>query len=98
MNREHLICLTAVTALVAFAGVARADDYSLPNTDRFDRPAEVQLPVTCAQATAFAWFKHQMELSDGSQDTTFAAPSECDRTYVAKTDANDREVIEYDNK
>jgi hypothetical protein len=97
-NREHLVCLAAFTALVAFSGVARADDYSIPNTDRFDRPAQVALPATSAQATALAWFKHQMSLSDGGQDDSVGSPVECDRTNVATSGSGDREVIEYDNK
>jgi len=81
-NREHLLALTALTALVTFSGVARADDYSLPNTDRFERP-EVQTTQTCAQALAFAWFRHQMELSDGGHENTVAYPAECERTNLA---------------
>lgn len=92
-NREHLMCLTAFTALVAFSGVARADDYSIPNTDRFERPAELSQP-TCAQARAFAWFRQQMELSEGGNDNTVPEPVECQRTYVAGTQAGDREVTE----
>ena len=90
-NREHLICLTAFTALVAFSGVSRADDYALPNTDRFERPAELS-QQTGAQAKAFAWFRHQMGLSDGGQENTMPAPVECERTYVAES--GDREVTE----
>jgi hypothetical protein len=82
MNRGHLMALTALTALVTFSQAARADDYSLPNTDRFERP-EVQSQATCAQAQAFAWFRHQMELSDGGHDNTVPYPTECERTYVA---------------
>jgi hypothetical protein len=82
-NREHLICLAALTALVTFSGVARADDYSIPNTDRFERPEAQSQPVTCAQAQAFAWFKHQMALSDGDVDLDDAAPIECERTRLA---------------
>jgi hypothetical protein len=93
-NREHLICLSAFTALVAFSGISRADDYALPNTDRFERPAELSQPATCAQAQAFAWFRHQMELSDGGTENTIPAPVECERTYVAVTVGGDREVIE----
>lgn len=81
-NREHLICLAALTALVSFSNVARADDYSIPNTDRFERP-EVQSQQTCAQALAFAWFRHQMELSDGGHENTVPYPAECDRINVA---------------
>ena len=94
-NREHLICLAAATALVAFSGSVRADDYSLPNTDQFARPAEAQ-PMTCAQASAFAWFRHQMEISDGGHENTVPAPIECERTYVATSgvEQGDREVYE----
>jgi hypothetical protein len=85
-NREHLICLAAVTALVAFSGVARADDES--------RSEELAKPMTCAQATAFAWFKHQMEIPD--IDNPIAAPVECERTNVANREepSGDREAYE----
>jgi hypothetical protein len=85
MNREHLIALATLTALVTFSGIARADDYSLPNTDRFERP-EVQSQQTCAEAVAFAWFRHQMELSDGGNDNNVASPAECERINVAKAE------------
>jgi hypothetical protein len=93
-NREHLLALAAATALVAFSSVARADDYSLPNTDRFARSEELAQPMTCAQATAFAWFKHQMELSDGGSENTVGAPVECERTNVAAAPQGDRDVYE----
>jgi hypothetical protein len=92
MNREHLLSLAALTALVAFSGVARADDYSLPNTDQFARLETGSQPMTCAQANAFAWFRHQMELSDGGSESAVSAPVECERTYVAAQ--GDREVYE----
>ena len=81
-NREHLTCLAALTALVSF-NVARADDYSIPNTDRFERPEAQAQPQTCTQALAFAWFRHQMELSDGGHENTIGYPVECERTNVA---------------
>lgn len=86
-NRGHLIALVALTALVTFSGIARADDYSYPNTDRFERP-EVSGPQTCAQAQSFAWFRHQMELSDGGNDNTVDSPIECERTNVARAEAD----------
>ncbi len=92
-NREHLMCLAAFSALVALSGIARADDYSIPDTSRFERSEELAQPLTCAQAQAFAWFKHQMELSDGGNDNIVPAPVECERTYVANADPKgDREV------
>lgn len=83
MNRAHLMSFAAFTVLVAFSGASRADDYSLPDTDRFGRSQELAQPMTCAQATAFAWFRHQMELSDGGNENTVTVPAECERTYVA---------------
>src|SRR5438067_454975 len=92
-NREHLMSLAAFTALVALSGVARADDYSIPDTSRFGLSEEPAQPLTCAQAQAFAWFKHQMELSDGGNDDIVPVPAECERTYVANADPKgDREV------
>jgi hypothetical protein len=96
-NREHLLSLAVLTALVAFSTAARADDYSLPNTDQFARLETGSQPMTCAQATAFAWFTHQMELSDGGSENTVSAPAECERTYVAakgEVSQGDREVYE----
>lgn len=94
-NREHLMCLAAFSALVALSGPARADDYSLPDTSRFARSEELAQPLTCAQAQAFAWFRHQMELSDGGSENIVAAPVECDRVNVAKAaPEGDREVAE----
>jgi hypothetical protein len=99
-NREHLMCLAAFSALVALSGAARADDYSIPDTSRFARSEELARPMTCAQAQAFAWFKRQMELSDGGQDDREAAlPAECERTNVAKAEPKgDREVNDDDGK
>ena len=93
-NREHMLCLAAATALVAFSGVARADDYSIPNTEQFARTEEAQ-PMTCAQATAFAWFLRQLELPDGGNGGAIPTPAECERTHVATGAAQgDREVYE----
>ena len=84
-NREHLMCLAAMTALVAFSGIARAEEA---------RSEELAQPMTCAQATAFAWFKHQLELPD--IDNPVETPAECQRTHVATGEAaqGDREVVE----
>ena len=88
MNREHLMCLAACTVLAAFSGVSRADDTQ--------RSEELAQPMTCAQATAFAWFKQQLALPDGAGEDTLSAPVECERIQVANggTPAGDREVIE----
>ena len=93
-NREHLICLAALTALVTFSGITRADDASIFDTSSVARSEAGEQPMTCAQATAFAWFKRQMELPDF--DNPVETPVECTRTYVANGQAaqGDREVFE----
>ena len=96
-HRENLMCLAAFSALVALSGLARADDYSNPDTSRFALSEEHVQPMTCAQAQAFAWFKHQMQLSDGGDDDLAGPPAECERTQVAKAEPRgDREVNEDD--
>ena len=86
MNREHLISLAAMTALVAFANTARADGFET-GLNRIEGGEVQSAPATCAQATAFAWFKHQMELTDGVQDYGVETPIECERTnYAAKSE------------
>ncbi len=86
MNREHLLSLAALTALVTFSQVARADEYSM-NAGRFERP-EAQ---TCAQALASAWFMHQVQLPD--VDNPIETPVECERNNVA-TAATDADAYE----
>ena len=67
------------------------------DTSRFALSEELAQPMTCAQAQAFAWFKHQMELSDGGDDDLASAPAECERSYVAKAEpGGDREVNDED--
>ena len=87
-NRDHLLCLAALTALVAFSGISRADDFPFSN-ESIALSDQVSEPMTCAQATAFAWFKHQLTLSDGGDERPLETPVECQRTYVADRDAND---------
>ena len=88
MNREQMLCLAAFAALTTFANAARADGY-LPADEPFQPAA-----MTCAQATANAWFIRQMELSDGDVDPAYPTPAECQRTLVANLPQGDREVIE----
>ena len=92
-NREHLLSLAVATALVAFSGVAKADDYAQQNAE--SAGTEDSAPVTCAQARADAWFMHELALSDGSTDTA-AQPAECSRDLVAAKvdDATDPTVYQ----
>ena len=95
-NREHLLSLAVATALVAFSGAAKADDYAQPNTDQFARSEERAEPMTCAQARAYAWFVHELERTDGGGDSAAQQPAECSRDFIAKTgdDASDPAVYE----
>lgn len=87
-NRKQLLCFAAFTALAALAGVARADDYSYPVVNFNDARSEERTePMTCAQATQLAWFKHQMEQSDGGYGADVEVPAECQREALAKRDA-----------
>ena len=86
---KQLFCMTAVAALAVASQVVRADDYSQPDTSQFARYEADAQPMTCSQATAFAWFKHQMTLSDGGDERPLETPAECQRTYVADRDVSD---------
>jgi hypothetical protein len=85
---KQLFCMTAVAALAVASQVVRADDYAANNEPVALSEFEAQ-PMTCSQATAFAWFKRQMELTDGDTDVTVPAPVECERTYLAKSPDSD---------
>jgi hypothetical protein len=86
---KQLFCMTAVAALAAASQVVRADDYAQPDTEQFAR-YESEQPMTCAQASAFAWFMHELARTDGGSDDLAVAPAECERTYLAKSsDGND---------
>ena len=95
-NREHLLSLAVATALVAFSGVAKADDYAQPNTDQFARSEERNEPVTCAQAKASAWFLHELERTDGGDDYLGQEPSECSRDLIATTGAGAADPAVYE--
>ena len=83
-NRKQLMCFATFTALVAISGLARADDYSYTTDEvRFEERATE--PMTCAQATQFAWFKHEIELSDGVNDASVPVPAECQRDLIAQS-------------
>lgn len=86
---KQLFCMTALAALAVSSQGVRADEYVMPDAQQFARYEADAQPMTCSQATAFAWFKHQLELTDGSNDSTVATPAECERTYLAKSSDSD---------
>lgn len=89
-NRKQLMCFATFTALVALSGLVRADDYSYTNDEvRFEERATE--PMTCAQATQFAWFKRELELSDGGNDKSASVPAECQRDVIAQGDTSESE-------
>lgn len=82
-NREQLLCLTVFSAFVLASQVARADEYAMNDV----ASAEVAEPMTCSQAIAFAWFKHELERTDGANDSgnVVDRPAECSPTYLAQS-------------
>jgi len=91
---KHLFCMTALAALAVSSPGVRADEYVMPDSQQLARYEADAQPMTCAQATAFAWFKHQMELTDGYQDNGVPYPVECERTNIAATAEVDIDVYE----
>ena len=89
MNREHLLSLTALAVVAALTQPARAEDYASNNAEPLALSQAEAQPMTCAQATAFAWFKRQMELTDGDTDVTVPVPAECQPTYLANSSNRD---------
>jgi hypothetical protein len=59
---KQLFCMTALAALAVSSQAVRADEYVMPDAQQFARYEADAQPMTCAQATAFAWFKQQLEL------------------------------------
>jgi len=87
---KQLFCMTAVAALAAASQATRADDYSQPDTSQFARYEVAAQPMTCEQAVAFAWFKHQLELPD-AVDNAVDTPDECKRTNLATSSERDED-------
>jgi hypothetical protein len=84
-NRKQMLCFATFTAIAALSSASRADDYAYPVVSLNEARAEDRSPEpsSCSQASQSAWFKHQMEQSDGSYDTTTEAPAECQRDLIA---------------
>jgi hypothetical protein len=86
---KQLFCMTALAALAVSSQGVRADEYVMPDAQQFARYEADAQPMTCAQATAFAWFKQQLELTDGNTNAAVDTPLECGRTYLAKSPDSD---------
>ena len=81
---KQLFCMTALAALAVSSQGVRADEYAFNNVEPAAYSEAEAQPMTCEQATAYAWFKRQMELTDGDTDSTAPVSVECGRTYVAQ--------------
>ena len=86
-----------VLHVLAFAGLALqplashavnlGGDYAFPAGDVRREPAPKAASTTCAEATRAAWFRRQIEITDGDVSPTIATPPECERKVFAKSDA-----------
>ena len=90
LHRTRLASLTTLTGLSIFsAGMSLADtdaaDFAGADAGNY-RPAERVEPLSCSDALQLAWFKRQLEMTDGgpAPDESLApAPTECERDIVA---------------
>jgi hypothetical protein len=85
MNKKQMLFSAAFVALAALSGVSRADDVSTSEGSE----GSANVPMTCTQASQYAWFMHELEQSDGSYSNTVDQPVECQRELIAK----DAEVL-----
>jgi len=75
-NRATLFSLAAIAALTSLNGIARADDgggeYNFPAALVADSGIryEGESVATCGDLKRDAWFKRQLELTDGDGDPT----------------------------
>lgn len=90
LHKRRLASLTTLTGLSIFsAGMALADtdgiDVANPDSGSY-RPDERTDRMTCSDALQLAWFKRQVEMTEGSpppDESLEPAPSECERDIVA---------------
>jgi hypothetical protein len=91
LHKRRLASLTTLTGLSIFsAGMALADtdvdvDVVSPDAGSY-RPEQHVDRMSCSDALQLAWFKRQVEMTDGGEpaDESLApAPSECERDIVA---------------
>jgi hypothetical protein len=92
LHKRRLASLTTLTGLSIFsAGMALADtdvDVASPDAGSYVPEQHVDR-MTCSDALQLAWFKRQVEMTDGggeAPDESLApAPSECERDIVASS-------------
>ncbi|HET9576228.1 MAG TPA: hypothetical protein VFP44_00280 [Usitatibacter sp.] len=89
----------SIVPLVAFAGltllpvVSFADgggEYDIPSGLKYEPAVEAHAP-TCAEATRAAWFKRQLEISDGDVSPNVSMPAECNRNVLAQAGSDESE-------
>ena len=84
-HRQQFLSLVAFAALSLVATGARADDNTtVADNGSYERTA----PLSCAEATAAAWFYRQLELTDGDTSPEVPTPAECrNEKYAQGNDA-----------
>jgi len=89
LHKRRLASLTTLTGLSIFsAGMSLADsdvDLASPDAGSY-RPEERVDRMSCSDALQLAWFKRQVEMTDGGgepDESPAAVPSECERDIVA---------------
>ena len=89
LHKRRLASLTTLTGLSIFsAGMALADtdvDVASPDAGSY-RPEQHVDRMSCSDALQLAWFKRQVEMTDGggvADESLAPAPSECERDIVA---------------
>lgn len=95
-RKTHVLSLAVFAALAIVPMAARADDGDGGGGGEYDFPAaNVQVSrfenratenVTCAEATKAAWFKRELELTDGDVSPAIDMPRECQREIYATAD------------
>ena len=90
LHKRRLASLTTLTGLSIFsAGMALADndaDVASPDAGSY-RPEQHVDRMSCSDALQLAWFKRQVEMTDGGgeapDESLAAVPTECERDIVA---------------
>lgn len=76
MFKQSMITLAALAVLVSLSGVSKAEGEENSASDGYKQ-------LTCAEAAQAAWFRRQMELTDGDTSPEVPVPPECSRELIA---------------
>lgn len=76
MFKQSMITLAALAVIVSLSGVSKAEGEENTAGDGYKQ-------LTCAEATQAAWFRRQMELTDGDTSPETPVAPECNRELIA---------------